>query len=472
MPVNSEQTLISILQNKAIFFRLMDYAQSQASRHSMEFTISHYEALLRDTAQSLSDADKRRLLETLSWENLEYNGLLSYIDKRSGQFRLQDFVLEMLRHLDSKRLKELSSAELNQLIKQIEECHRQVSDASIIWQEEHDNFKEMVASVFDNLQNVASRLAANIRALQGQADRLASIVEGEKFSDLQRTEQVKLAFSEILRIHQRHVTPTLQFLDERLDIRRTRTELFGDVAPMALFKQIVDRFEQQQLPEYVTRLQRIHFQLFALGNKAANIARGLSRYVKYAEEERQRYNRIEELYSALREAVEDKQTGNLRDVLLNPNDAVFMPIRALGNFKSFNRAQSAKLNWPETLGTQALDEVLRINLAKPQSVSVTLSERAPISEETLQQRRTMERIIEAMHNYDYSQNSKDAYHSVHQHLQSTMADYSLPHLLDALSFLGANGRITLAESAKTTHIDYQGLRLRYRQRIYSASKGR
>ncbi len=468
MPVNSDQTLVAILNHKGVFFRLIDRVHLNSKNPSMEFTISDYEALMVETARNFDTSLRRRFYETLSLENLERNGLLNYLDRRTGRFRLQDFILEMLRHLDSKRLRELSSAELNQLMKQLEECYRQVSDPTVLWIPGDSTFEELVESVFQNLQHVASRLKSNVRALRGQAERLASIVDEQDFTDLERTDQVRVALNEILRIHERHVTPTLQFLDERLDIRRARTELFGDSAPMALVKQIIGRFIERKLSDHVTRLQRIQFHILALGREVGGIAKTLDTYVKYAEAERRRYNRTEQLYNELRDAVQQRQTGQLRDFMLRSSHSVFKPARPLGTLKNFSRAQSANINWPQIKGTRAFDEVLRTRVAmasvRPKPLISNGSE--PVTAEEIEERRMMERILQAMRSYDYSKPCKDVYLSVHHHLSEHMEGYSLNQLMDALPFLNGKGTIEPSASVKFLVLEYQDMRLRYRQRVY------
>ncbi len=447
----------------------MDSVQDNPHNQSMEFTISAYETLMSRAVAPMEDVETRRFLDTLCLENLERNGLLSYLDKRTGRFRLQDFVLETLRHLDSKRLRELSSADLNQLIKRLEECYRQVSNAKIMWIPDDDSFEELVDAVYDNLQHVASRLKSNVRALQGQAERLASIVDEQTFTDLAHTDQVRMALTEILRIHERHVTPTLQFLDERLDIRRSRTELHADHAPMALVKRIIQRFVEHKLTDHVTRLQRIEFHILAMGRDVGEIAKGLDTYVKYAEAERRRYNRTEALYNELRDAVQERQTGQQKDFMLKPSHPVFQRVRPLGDLKKFRQVQTTNINWPKMPGRQAFDEILRVRLAaqsaRPQPTTSSVVSN-PVSEEEIEERRFIERILHAMEQFDYHQTLDDAYLSVHKHLCDYVEDYSLDRLLDALPFLAGNGRLTLAYPANVNVLEYKGLRLRYRRRSY------
>lgn len=464
MFVNSEQTLITILRQKHMFFRLMDYAQSTALNHALEFTISEYERLLDYIAQQKNETETRRLFETLSLENLERNGLLSYIDRRSGRLRLQDFVLDMLRHLDSTRLRELSSAELNQLMRQLEECYRQVRNPSIIWNDQQDAFIELLDSVYDTLQHVSSQLRSNVRALKGQAERLASLVDEDHFSDLSQTHQIRLALEAILKIHERHVIPTLQFLDPHLDIKRTTTELFGDSAPMALVRNIIDHFIQHKRHEHVTRLQRIQWQILTMGREVSEIAQSLDTYVKYAAAERKRYNQIEQLYSNLLSATQEKHTGNLRDYLLKPTDSVFQPMTFLGGLKHFARAYAANLNWPDSTGTSALGEILRVRLAKQKSPRDYPRHRppAPLSTAEIKKRKHIEKLAVAMQSYPSHLPIGDIHLSVHQHLVNTLENYTLHDLAEAFAFLKYEATPALPFRWREIHFKHQ--RLRYRQR--------
>lgn len=353
-------------------------------------------------------------------------------------------------------------------MKQLEECYRQVSDTNVMWLVGDDDFEELVASVYSSLQHVASRLKSNVRALKGQTERLANVVDEKSYIDLERADQVRVALNEILRIHERHVTPTLQFLDERLDIRRARTELFGETAPMAILKKIINRFEERKLTDHVARLQRIQFHILAMGREVGDIAKGLDSYVKYAEAERRRYNRTEQLYNALRGAVVEKQTGLLRDFLLRPNHPVFNVVRPLGGLKNFVRAQSANVNWPKLEGNFALNEILRVRidaeLNKPKPVLSKVGE--PTSEDEIAQRQFIEKMLAVMSDFNYNHHQDDAYLSVHQYLCDHLDNYSLTHLIDAIPFLAAKGEVELALPATQASIDYQGLRLHYRKRCY------
>ncbi|MRI31686.1 hypothetical protein EOPP23_01585 [Endozoicomonas sp. OPT23] len=479
--VSSDVTLIAILEHKSLFFQLMDYVQHSLNNPSLEFTISDYQKLLAHSVEGLVDKERRRLLDTLGLDNLNQNGLLSYLDRRSGRFRLQQFVLDMLRHLDNKRLRELSSAELNQLLKQLEECERQLSDSSILWLDDDPDYLEMVESAHNTLNEVNSRLQSNVRALKGQAAHLAELVDRQDYSRMERSEQVGFALNEILRIHERHVTPMLQFLDERLDISRpgssrtlAKNALYGSQSPMALVQKIIKRFYEHRKGEHVTRLQRVQFHILYLGEDVAAIAKSLETYVRYAQQERQRYNRTEELYNRLLDAAREKQQGLLRDFLLKPEHEVFEPSRVFGNFKNFSRTMTSNINWPSEQGTDALDEVLRVRLEKAPKLSPdNLSEPGkPRSEEELLKRTVINRIMKAMESFDYGQKHDDIYQALHDHLQESMPAYRLPNLVDALGFLSSHGKVELVSPPCFQQMVYQGKQLDYRVRSYVPKAGK
>ena len=474
--VSSDITLMAILEHKSLFFQLMDYVQHSLNNPSVEFTVSDYQKLLAHRVEGLMDKERRKLLDALSLDNLNQNGLLSYLDRRSGRFRLQQFVLDMLRHLDNKRLRELSSAELNQLLKQLEECERQLSDSSILWLEDNPDYQEMVESAHNTLNEVNSRLQSNVRALKGQAAHLAELVDRQDYSRMERSEQVGFALNEILRIHERHVTPMLQFLDERLDISRpvssralfSKNVLYGSQSPMALVQKIIQRFYEHRKGEHVTRLQRIQFHILHLGEDVAAIAKSLETYVRYAQQERLRYNRTEALYNQLLDAAREKQQGQLRDFLLKPEHEVFDASRVFGNFKNFSRTMTSNINWPAEQGTDALDEVLRVRLEKaPKMSQDNLSAPGkPRSKEELLKRSTINRIMKAMASFDYSQQSGDIYRALHNYLLDFMPNYSLPNLVDALPFLSAHGKVELVSPPRFQRLIYQGKQLDYRARSY------
>ena len=469
MPVRTDRTLITILEHKNLFFALMDKVERQQNNPSMEFTISDYNQLLVKSTAHLDKKDQQKQLDTLSLDNLEQNGLLNYQDSRSGRFRLQDFVLEMLRHLDNTRMRELSSAELNQLMAQLEQCYKQVSSYHMEWAPGEPQFEEMVEAVYYTLQHVDSRLRIALRALRGQAERLASKVDEQAFTDLQQADQMREALKSILHIHERHVTPTLQFLDERLDIHRDVTELDGSHAPMALVRQIIDRFRQRKMTEHVSRLTRVQLHILSNAQEVGDIAKSLDTYIKFAEDERRRYNRIEDLYNALRSAVQERQTGQLRDWRLRPDDEVFRPVRVLGTLKSFNRSQNSKISWPEEDGTSLLDELLRVRLEAEEHIAEAklVAVSGGLSEKEIARRNNMDRILAAMESFPYGEDSPDIYRTLHEHLVRAMPGYTMKDIFDAVPCVQGRGEVTLAPPRPELQIAYAGQTLTYQIRTYT-----
>ncbi|WP_296029975.1 hypothetical protein [uncultured Alcanivorax sp.] len=470
-PVNTEQTLIVILGNKQTFFRLMDLASESGTGHAMEFTISAYDRVLADEADRLSAVEGRRLIETLSLENLQRNGLLNYLDQKLGRFRLKGFVLSMLRHLDRRRLRELSLADLNQLVIQLDECYNLVSDYRLAWIPGDPAYSEMVQAVYDTFQHAASSLGDNITALRGKADTLSSVVDSADTANFAQAEQVRRALDSILQIHKRHVTPTLQFLNEHGGWARSKILVGGELAeqtregPMGRVRDIIQRFDQHGKDEHVSALQRIHFHILSYAQEAHEIATSMEIYIRFARQERQRYDCAEKMFNRLLAAAQEKHTGSQRDFRVPRTHAVWSAGRELGNLKVFVRAQSANLNWPNEEGLSEFSEALRVH-----AVSEALRPDGRFTEVVTSARDTngrkrrlrIRRLVKAIKDFDLSNAQDDVFLGLHRHLINRLDDYRLDMLIDSVELLKAKGRMEVVSYTRVDKIDYGGKRLRYR----------
>lgn len=467
--VNSDQTLMAILQNKKIFYALMDSVKESVGSLSNEFTIGDYDRLLDDAGRMLaSSSDRQKILDALCLENLHRNGLLIYLDQKVGIFRLQAFVLDMLQHLDSKRIRELSSADLQQLWKQLEECYRQVCDPTIMWIPDDNDYEEMLSTVYSTFQHVASELRKNIRGLRGKTEDLARIVEDVSEGRMEKVEQVRRALDSIILIHERHVTPTLEFLDQYagLNGKSESDTLSNRGGPMALVREIIQKFDDRNKDIHVSRLQRIHFHIMSFAKEASEIAECLSVYVRFAERERKRYDRAETLFNDLLEAVRKKQTGNLRDYLLQPEDPVFAPMRAIGPLKSFLKGQSSNINWPKEGGIGDLAEMLRVKVQAYRDRSspgfVEAEAIPPHSKQERLERTMLVRIREHLRDFDLSRCQGELFKSVHEYMADRMDDYELHMLFDAVGLIQEEGEPAYMSLTECMVIEFKGKRLRYR----------
>lgn len=467
MAVNCDLTIIKALEYKHVFFELID----RQNPNETEYTISTYNRILGNAAERQTDSNEQlRLRNALNLDNLEHNGLLNYIDRHSGRFSFKEFFITMIRHLDSSRLRELSSAELNQLIKQLEELYRQISNPVLIWDEDEDDFKEVVRTVFDTFQSIFSALKSSVARLEGQSNKLASIIDDKDNIDMSRAEQVQRALQEILKMHERYITPTLQFLDNKLDLKRTITKLDGVSAPMQIVASIIDTFREKGFNTYVSRLQRIQLHMINISADMTRIEKRLDGYVKYAREERLRYNKVEIIYNQFKDALEETQHNKQKNKKIRLDNPVFDPIRKLGDFKRYSGTSSALAKWPNAKGTVALEELLRVKLDKAKK-SDTKKEIVFDTEETdaitQQQELEAQRInnmTRVMARFKPEHGTDDAYADIHQHLITHLGEeYTLDMLFEAISSIKSNAILEWRVPESRAVIEHKNHRVTYKK---------
>ncbi len=311
----------------------------------------------------------------------------------------------------------------------------------------------------------------NITALRGKADTLSNVVDSADTASFAQAEQVRRALDSILQIHERHVTPTLQFLNEHGGWARSKILVGGDLAeqtregPMGRVRDIIERFDQHGKDEHVSALQRIHFHILGYAQEAHEIATSMEIYIRFARQERQRYDCAEKMFNRLLAAAQEKHTGSQRDFRVPLTHPVWSSGRVLGGLKSFVRAQSANLNWPNEEGLAEFSEAIRVHAEvealRPDGRFTEVS--APAEDRGARESRLrISRLAHAMKDFELSHARDDVFLGLHRHLIDRLDDYRLDMLIDSVDLLKAKGRMEVVSYTRVDTIDYGGKRLRYR----------
>lgn len=450
MTVNADITLITILEYKQIFFEMIDYADATGVKGSDEFTIPHYNGLLSDLLKGMKPADRARLADTLRLENLSRNGLLAYLDEKSDRFLLQPFVLDMLRHLDNSRLRELSDTELNGLQVQLTDVLNLVSSESFPWWREDVDFKEKLAFILDSVRNTASRIQQNIESLRGQSRRLAKIIDQNGSEPVSRSMQVHDALAKIFEITERHINPTLTFLNPSLDWKGS-----GNYPPMKIIHMILERFERRGFNDEYNMISRTYWNLLNAGEQISSIRKNLDVYIRLHESQRKLYNRIEERYNDLASRVKALQDGKRKGNRIKSSDAHFDISTRFHGLKVYQSTYQTCINWPKDMGRVMLDEHLRIRLDayrdRAQKTARDAKTIRPVSRDALKARKRMG-LLKAAADKVRVETSKDIYSQIHDQLPGLIDDYQLTDLLDILPFIhGAEIQVNVANRRRIKH---------------------
>lgn len=463
MAVNANATLRVILDHPEIFFAMMDYAEGSTGRGDEEFSVAYYNHVVDETIKRSSADAARRIREALAIPNLDHAGLLDYEDGKHDTFLLKPFVVEMLRHLDKSRLKELSDSDLENLRAQLINLLDLLKAPDLMWFDDDARFTETIATVFDTVRTTLSRVKQNIEALRGQSLTLAEMVE--KAEGASRTLQVTKALDKIYQINTRHIEPTLLFLNPTIDWKGK-----GNLAPMAVIGEILKQLRVRKRHAEYAVVNRAYLNILGYAEQISSIRRGLDSYLQLYDDQRKVYNNIEARYNDLLERVTALDNGKSR-YRLKSTDEHFKLANGFIGLKDYRGTFSARLNWPDSGADQALAEFKRVRLESEKEKNPELRDTTPATG-SAQKRSHSERLkrISAVAKKIRLNEGEDVYKVADIALNNDLEDYALSDLIDAVPFIKeAKGNISLGRRVSLTR---GNRRLDYFERIYNVNTGK
>ncbi|GAA5104403.1 hypothetical protein GCM10023211_01990 [Orbus sasakiae] len=452
MSVSTDITLIRMIEYKQIFFGLIDHLDKQ--EQGGEIPLALYYKLVTDVINNQVEPKSRQLKETFDPDNLFKTGLLLELDKSRNILVFQGFVLDMFRHFDKSRLRELSSEQLESLRQDLNDSYERLNSISLSPGDEI--YEEVVALLFERLRHTHGRIKQNITSLQGQTERLSAIAEAKNIQDLTQTRLIREALIQINRIYQRHVLPTLQFLNEREDLKRGKPALtaVGEIAQL---------FEQSGFPEISQRIQFAQGSIRSYSKNIEIIRKTLERYVRQGKRQRHQYDCIEHLFNQLKAESQLTQDGKLNNKYVNKDSKAFHFAYQFTGLKTHRFAP--RLDWRDNHQSVLFTEYLRVTLPKLreklQNQLVHLDNQNNLNQNEQQHIRHKMNIQKLMAEYVLPKQSDDLHLLVHNYLYLTLSDYKLVDLLDGLGWLRSRIGLPIKVQFLLKEIIYGGLKLVY-----------
>jgi len=453
MMVSTDRTLIAMIEHKQVFLDLIDYLDEQEAGE--EIPVSVYYKRVRRLMSTIEEVrDQKRLRHVFDIDNLHQAGLVIERDRHRSVITFASFVIDMFRHFDNGRLRELSSEQLEALRKEqnaslerLKECHILPGD---------EQFEDLLVVIFERLRNAQTRIKQNISSLQGQAERLSKIVEEHNLNDFEQTRKTQKALEEINRIYQKHVLPTLQFLNERESLKL-------GLPALTAVEYIAVELEKAGLPAISQRVLFAKNGIRSYAKDVEVIRKTLERYVRQSARQRHQYDCIEVAFNQLRDEFQLLQDGKLNNKYLDSKADVFRDGRMFAGLKK--QRFDAKLDWNEIDHAVCFEEHLRVELPKlkktQQNISVNVSD-GDIRDQ--QERAVMlkKRKIQALMNEcEIPAKHNDIHRYVHEYLKDKLEQYSLGDLLEGLSWLRSRVSIPLRPEFGLNSIKHEGLCLEY-----------
>ena len=350
MFASTDISLISLIENKQVIYAVVDYMD----KHSTELVDEAvYIQAVRQLIQSKSrKTEQQRLAKTFDLDNLISAGLVIEVDKATRNILFHAAVIEVFRLFDSKRLRELTNADLEELSARLDNAGegllKHISAAT-------EDLDEHIEMVFLLLSDISSKLQTNTRSLQSKAQNLAEAIDaaidtGTDSSLLNDIRQKHQTLAEIQKIYQRNILPMLEFLNEYEQIK--------GLSPLKKITAIHNIFNDFSYTDEAYRVQQYKIAITTHYKTIESISQLLERYSRQEKLYRQQYNSIETAYLLLLESAAQLSDGKLNTQYFHDEDPVFNHSDALFGLKHYRAAQRSLINWADINHRAYLDEYL------------------------------------------------------------------------------------------------------------------
>ncbi|CAA0096245.1 Uncharacterised protein [BD1-7 clade bacterium] len=349
--ISRDRLIQLVLDYKEVFYTLIDYLDSKSTNNE----IPQY-LYIQEYNRIIVTSENEKAIRTLSLESLHKNGIIAHLDNQTGTLTLQSFVIEMIRFIDKKRIRELSQVDFELIRKTMQDlCEK--FDNRLTISPTHSDYDEARITLFETIDNTLSRIQQNIEALTANTDDLGARYDDIDKQGFNSTDSMKL-LDDAGNLYERFIQPCLEFLSPSIGMKQGQNTFTHSMERLSELH--VNRGE----PEIGERLRYKLTAIRSFYKDISEIEKRVKRYYRSLSEERLRYNAIEKAYNKLLESVTELRHGKLRGIRLPGNAEVFQDSTVFTGLKRQLNNQEGRLNWYDDNNALRLDEWITSALDK------------------------------------------------------------------------------------------------------------
>ncbi|MCL4409958.1 MAG: hypothetical protein M1356_06580 [Gammaproteobacteria bacterium] len=443
MKLNRDVLVNAILRHQSVFLRILDSIDTGGGAN--EFPESEY---LRLYNQEICRDDDENVHNHLAINTLLENGVFIHNNRSSGTITVERVIIDLLRFIDVKRRRELTSADFESMRSQL---YSAVSRLDLT-EFGDDDYSENMQTVNQIISEIHSKVRSNVDTLTAQVGTIA-----ERYENLQEHQgdyNVAELYDAISRLYERFVLPCLEFISPKVTMVQTRT-----------FSQTMDDLIHYHSKRYAQNkvAREIGYRRTAITSYYKDIrelAGRLERYALYLDRDRQQFLAVEKAYQALDETLQPLRHGKRRSRLLTPTMPFFAQFQTFAGLRTFRATYSARLNWSAKHTPMQAREYLR-------SIPDKISDEPPVQRlkpvaaapdpSLLRQQHIASVLDTALQSVDiFSDDITDIYAYVDSFLRTTLDDFSLVDTLygyhSFLAFIDM-GDVTVAYSGERNRLE-------------------
>lgn len=299
-----------MFEHPRILFRLIERMGRNEARYIRE---SDLVAEVMDYTRSLGKADRERVRLAMNTENLFRTGLVIDIIKAEGERRLvfQDALINLMRACNASLYQELTDARLRGHLVTLRDVRNRLEISS--FSEADLDFTELRDDLNDRVSQLIGMLRQNVLRMQTISAQLAEMSGNASRTPDTFLEFRQNLFEQIVTLYNRHIKPTLVFLnpDTRLP---DGTNLFETLEAM------VRLLEVSGDHNLADQLFRSSVSLNALYKPIHAVAQEVEHFLRKTRQGMVQYNAMEHFYNKLRKLKDETETLSLRRKWLEGGD--------------------------------------------------------------------------------------------------------------------------------------------------------
>lgn len=414
MRLNRDILITAIVKHQNTFFKVLDYIDN--NDNSLEFPEHLYINLYNE--EICSDQDNH-IPVFLSIASLIENGIFIHNDKNSGMITIERIVVDLLRFLDIKRIKELTHFDFEQFRIQICNITEQLQKLPPSTQDYHDasmTFNRLMSEIHSTVKENIAGLTAQVESLAKDYNLYDSGASNIDIFDL---------YNKVNTLYSRFVMPCYDFINPEMQMKGTQS-----------FSQAIDNlihyYAQPDLAQYKMS-NAIQFRKTAITSYYKNISvlvRKLEQFSSHLERERSYFLAIEGVFSELMDSITLLRHGRQRNKYLTADSSIFQELSVLDGLREHKAKYSSKLTYQkENIKLRFKEYLLGINETNIKTKNTKLTPIPPNASINIERHVIISQLL---YNIPIPSSIKNVHKYIYNFLEKNLDNFTLIDLLFGL----------------------------------------
>jgi len=448
------ETIKILLSHPEIMYQSIKTMDRVEDRYISEAVLA---MTVREYVKPLDSVEKERLYSVFDTDNLIAANIVSDIDKRiEGRFLLfQDSVLALFRLCEASLFQELTDTKLRSRLVSLWDTRDRLGSSSFVKNDlDHteltDDIKEQLSSLLTMLRN-------NIIAMQRIGEKLEEMTATASKSPDNFTDYRQTMFEKTTRLFDRHIKPTLSFLDPSIRLA-DGTNLFET---MTEIRSAYVTNNKHTVADYVFRFSMSFSNIFRPVQK---VERQIDHFLKKTRVGMLQYNAMEYNYQKLKKVYEETKTMSMKHKYMDSKDFATTSGYLLG-LKQHSKLQSYQFGDSTSYYENIFSEItLRLSTLETSKPSLFKGESFKDSLEKEKLERA-ELLFQWLEKQPFRE-TKDLIATMHYRLENWLEGYEFTDLLTVMIRLNhkSNWKYRVITTNKFSYIAIDSNAFVYRRR--------